>query len=52
MQKVQDLLWLWAILGFTVLPAVRQYLVSVRRKMLIARVEKARGTKVVTMTWI
>lgn len=49
MQKVQDLLWLWMILGFTVLPAIRQYLVTVRRKRLIARIEKARGTKVITM---
>jgi ClpP class serine protease len=49
MQKVQDLLWLWAILGVTILPAIRQFLVGLRRKSLIARIEKARGTKVITM---
>ncbi|HLN62426.1 MAG TPA: hypothetical protein VK464_12815 [Symbiobacteriaceae bacterium] len=51
MQKVQDLLWLWMILGVTILPAVKNFLVSVRRKTLVARVEKQRGTKVITKFW-
>ena len=49
MQKVQDLLWLWMILGVTILPAVKNFLVSVRRKALVARVERQRGTKVITI---
>jgi hypothetical protein len=49
MQKVQDLLWLWMILGVTILPAIRQFFVRMRRKALIARIEKARGTKVISM---
>jgi len=48
-QKLQDLVWLWMILGFTILPGVRQWLVQMRRKMLIAKLEQERGTKVITM---
>ncbi len=49
MQKLQDLVWLWMILGFTILPAIQRYMASVRRKMIIAKLEKTRGTKVITM---
>ncbi|HYF91892.1 MAG TPA: ATP-dependent Clp protease proteolytic subunit [Symbiobacteriaceae bacterium] len=49
MQKLQELLWLWAILGFTVLPAVKQFLVTMRRKQIVAKMEAERGTKVITM---
>lgn len=49
MDKLQDLLWLWMVLGFTILPAVRQFLASMHRKMLIAKLERERGTKVITM---
>ncbi len=49
MQKLQDLVWLWMIVGFSVLPAIRQWLVQMRRKLLIAKIEQERGTKVITM---
>lgn len=49
MEKLQNLIWLWMILGFTILPAIRQALVSLRRKMLIARIERQRGSKVITL---
>ena len=49
MQKLQDLLWLWMILGFTVLPAVKSYLTNLRRKQIVAKLERERGTKVITM---
>jgi ClpP class serine protease len=49
MENLQNLLWLWMILGVTILPAVRNYLVGVRRRALIRRVEAGRGTKVITM---
>lgn len=49
MQKLQDLLWLWMILGFTVLPAVKSFLTNLRRKQIVAKLERERGTKVVTM---
>lgn len=52
MQKLQDLLWLWMILGFTVLPAIRQWLVAMRRKMLITKLERQRGTKVITISLV
>lgn len=48
-QALQDLVWLWMILGLTILPAVRQWILSIRRQILIARIEKKRGTKVITM---
>ena len=51
MQKLQELMWLWMVLGFTILPALRQFLVQLRRKLIIARVERARGTKVITRIW-
>jgi len=50
MQKLQDLLWLWMILGFTVLPAIRQAMVRMKRKAIIAKIERLRGTKVITQT--
>jgi hypothetical protein len=50
MQKLQDLLWLWAILGFTVLPALKAFLTTLRRKALIAKIERARGSKVITIS--
>lgn len=49
MQKLQELVWLWMILGFTILPAINRWLVQIRRKMLVTKLEKARGTKVITM---
>lgn len=49
MQKLQELVWLWMVLGFTILPAIRQWMIQMRRRVLIARVERARGTKVITM---
>lgn len=49
MQKLQDLIWLWMVLGFTILPSIRQFLVQMRRKMLIAKLERERGTKLVSM---
>lgn len=49
MQTVQNLLWLWAILGFTVLPAVKQFVAAMQRRAIIAKLERTRGTKVVTM---
>lgn len=49
MQKLQDLVWLWMLLGFSVLPAIRQWLVQIQRKLLIAKLEQQRGTKVITM---
>jgi ClpP class serine protease len=48
-QNLQNLIWLWAILGFTVLPAVKSYLTTVKRKQLVAKMESTRGTKVITM---
>lgn len=50
MQTLQNLLWLWAVLGFTIIPALQKFYVMLRRKTLIAQIEKARGTKVITMT--
>ncbi|MFZ5823497.1 MAG: SDH family Clp fold serine proteinase [Bacillota bacterium] len=49
MEQLQNLLWLWMILGFTILPAIRQALVAMRRRMLISRIERQRGTKVIAM---
>jgi len=49
MQTLQNLVWLVMLVGFTILPAVRQWLAAVKRKALIARLEQARGTKVLTM---
>ncbi len=49
MEKLQDLFWLWMVLAVTILPAIRQALVALRRRILIARIERARGTKVVTL---
>jgi len=49
-QKLQDLLWLWMVLGFTILPAIRQAIVQMRRKAIIAKIERQRGTKVITQT--
>lgn len=49
MEKLQNLLWLWMILGFTILPAIRSAVVSMQRKMLIARIERQRGSKVITL---
>lgn len=49
MEWLQNLIWLWMILGFTILPAIRQFLVSTQRRMLIARIERQRGTRVITM---
>ncbi|HYG59698.1 MAG TPA: ATP-dependent Clp protease proteolytic subunit [Symbiobacteriaceae bacterium] len=49
MQKLQDLLWLWMILGFTVLPAVKTALQTMRRKQILAKLERERGSKVITM---
>lgn len=50
MQKLQELVWLWMVLGFTILPAIRQWFVQLRRRVLVAKLERARGTKVVTIT--
>lgn len=49
MQRLQELVWLWMILGFTILPAIRQWMVQMRRRVLIAQLERQRGTKVITM---
>jgi hypothetical protein len=49
-QKLQDLLWLWMVLGFTILPAIRQAMVQIKRKVIIAKIERKRGTKVITQT--
>lgn len=49
MEKLQNLLWLWMILGFTILPAIRQALVTIRRRILIKRIERQRGSKVITL---
>ncbi|HEY3367122.1 MAG TPA: ATP-dependent Clp protease proteolytic subunit [Symbiobacteriaceae bacterium] len=48
-QNLQNLIWLWAILGFTIFPAVKAFYTQVRRQMLIAQIEKTRGSKVITM---
>ncbi|HWI53004.1 MAG TPA: hypothetical protein VNT01_12770 [Symbiobacteriaceae bacterium] len=52
MQKLQDLVWLWAILGFTVLPAVKQFLTQMRRKQILTKLERERGTKVITLSLV
>lgn len=49
MEKLQNLLWLYMILGFTILPAIQKFVATMRRKMLIAKLEKERGTKVVSL---
>lgn len=49
MQRLQELAWLWMILGFTILPAIRQWLTQMRRQMLIRKIEQSRGTKVVKL---
>ncbi len=49
MENLQNLLWLWMILGFTILPAIRQALVAMRRRSLIARIERQRGTRVISL---
>jgi len=49
MENLQNLLWLYMILGFTILPAVRGALVALQRRMLIARIERQRGTKVIAL---
>ena len=48
MQKLQDLLWLYMILGFTILPAIRTALQNMRRKQIISKIERERGSKVIT----
>ncbi|MFZ5813846.1 MAG: SDH family Clp fold serine proteinase [Bacillota bacterium] len=49
MENLQNLLWLWMILGFTILPAIRQALVAMQRRRLIARIERQRGSRVITL---
>lgn len=49
MQRLQELAWLWMILGFTILPAIRQWMTQIRRQLLIRKIEQSRGTKVVNL---
>lgn len=49
MKQLQDLVWLWMLLAFTILPAVQALATNVRRNMLIQRIEQERGTKVVRL---
>lgn len=49
MKWLSDLVWLWVLITATILPALRQWLTSLNRKMLIGRIEAQRGTRVITM---
>lgn len=51
MKTLQDLVWLWALLGFTIIPALKSFLTNLRRQQLIAKVERERGSKVITMAF-
>lgn len=48
MENLQNLLWLVMALT-TIVPMLRTFIINMQRKQLIARIERERGTKVITM---
>lgn len=46
---LSNVMWLVFLVGTVVLPAVRRLLLERARRALVARLEKARGSKVITV---
>ena len=49
LERLSNLIWLYVVLTMTVIPAIRQAYVAIRRRALVAQLERERGSKVIQL---
>jgi ClpP class serine protease len=48
-ERLSNLIWLWIVVTMTIIPMIRQWMVTVARQALIKRLETKRGSRVILL---